>query len=547
MKPLRIIIFLICLLSANESSAQVPVSLMERIPPVPQPQRLVYHDDYIEFPTEISITGLDPCRPGQKRTGETLQMLFSRMPDVFACMNSAASFKISFERSSLTLPSGGYKLFIAFDGITIISASPSAEYYAAQTLYQILAYSYFGGRLLFSWETPVEADAVEKKYIPLLEIVDYPQYQRRSLMIDMGRSVFSKPLIERIIRIMSHLKMNMLHVHLYDDEMCGFRFEHLSLGSENPFALTADDFTALIKYARSYHIGVMPELESWGHVKSVIYHYPECYGGPGMYGGASFAIGEKTYHLLEKIYEEIILCLEDSADVHVGLDEAKWAVYPEEADRGHTPETHVGRIYDILMSLAERHHKKITMHLWADHGGRPVPDRIDSNLVIQPWKYRRSDAGDIKAALKKYGGKKRYPVMMGGGVRSVCYDGCFAATREWAREGIVYPNVIGGTVCIWGTNQIEARLVGIYAGADYLWTPSTPKARINDPYDEQLRADILTNMRKWQFVFAEALPDRIKQDEGPEVHLGRYVRPPFAHQGVTPVVDFNPEVDIKKR
>ena len=101
---------------------------------------------------------------------------------------------------------------------------------------------------------------------------------------------------------MGQLKLNTLHLHLYDDQLCNFRFANLPIGHENPFSLNAQDLKEIVQYARVYHISVMPELESWGHVASIVYHYPELCGGEGMYAGASFAIGEKTYTLLERMY-----------------------------------------------------------------------------------------------------------------------------------------------------------------------------------------------------------------------------------------------------
>lgn len=542
---MRYLGFMLWMLTFTGIHAQVPVSVMDRIPLVPYPQTLSYDGEYIAFPSQISVSGLDGGTIKQRQSIHTFRSLFALMPEVTFSCNRSLPYNISFARTP-GMKAESYRIDMDSSGIQVVFSSASGAYYAAQTLYQILAFSYFGGELLFSWEEPVEPNAVEKKYIPLLHIEDHPQYQVRGTMIDMGRSVFTKSCIKRLIRIMAHLKMNLLHIHLYDDELCGFRFKHIPLGSENPFALDAKDLKELIRYARSHHIDIMPELESWGHVKSVIYHYPQCYGKPGIYGGASFAIGEKTYDLLEKIYREIVLCLEDTAAVHVGLDEARWAVYADERNRGHTPTTHVGRIYDILMSLGKEYGKAITMHLWADHGGRPIPERITENIVIQPWKYRQSDEKDISQALKKYGGSGKIAVMMGAGVRSVCFDGCFTATRHWCREGVQFPNVLGGTVCIWGTNQLASRLVGVYAGADYLWTPLTPNDRDNDPYNEQLRADILTNMRKWQIVFPDANPDQLALDQGLEVHLGRYVWPPFANKAVTPVVDFDPAEGVEK-
>jgi hypothetical protein len=285
----------------------------------------------------------------------------------------------------------------------------------------------------------------------------------------------------------------------------------------------------------------MPELESWGHVQSLIYHFPELRGGYGMYGGASFAIGEKTFALLEKIYDEIIPCLEDPAFIHVGLDEAVWAVAPGEA--GHTPTTLVARIYEILMRLGARHQKQITMHLWADHGGRPLPPELADKVVIQPWKYRHLNEADIIKDVEKYGAGKT-PFMMGAGITGVSFNGDFDASRIWCQKGRVYPNALGATICLWCSNDLAGRLISVFGGANYVWSPDTPAEKPNDPFGEVLRTEVNRNMRKWQTIFPDALPGVLNADRGPEVFCGKYIWPPFAGHSVAPTRDFKPDAGL---
>ena len=542
---MRTFICLIMMLTSfltNSVLAQyIPVELMNRIHLVPHPKTLDYNEKKIPFPKAVSIAGLSLQNPEQKRTVECLMNLFARFSDVSYDFDGSHIFKIQFIRKENITAREGYELVSTEKGFAIYAATAAGEFYATQTLYQILTFSYWGSNMLnISYKT-LEKDAQEKRYIPLLSIKDEPQLQMRSLMLDLGRATFPLPYIKRIIRIMAHLKMNMLHLHLYDDELNGFRFQTLPLGHENPYAIDADDLKVIVQYARSFHITVMPELESWGHVGSIVYHYPDLFGSVGMWGGSSFGIGEKTYQLLEKMYEEILLCLEDDAVIHVGLDEANWAVLPGEEDKGHTPTNLVGRIYDILMKLGKKHNKNVTMHLWADHGGRPVPERIADKVVIEPWKYCEADEDKIVETLKKYGGENKTAVMMGGGVRSVCYDGDYGATRIWCQQGIKYPNILGITICLWGTNDIAGRLVGLYGGADFAWTPGTPELKENDSMGESLRAAIKGKMRKWQVIFPDAAATNINTDRGPETFLGKFVWPPMAQKPVAPTVDFKPE------
>ncbi|MBN1542049.1 hypothetical protein JW992_07855, partial [candidate division KSB1 bacterium] len=103
-------------------------------------------------------------------------------------------------------------------------------------------------------------------------------------------------------------------------------------------------------------------------------------------------------------------------------------------------------------------------------------------------------------------------------------------------------NVLGATICLWGTNNLGDRLITLYAGADYLWTPQTPVREGWDHYGEDLRFRFERHMRNWQIVFADAGPAMLERDRGPEVFLGRYLWPPMAGQAVAPTIDFRPQL-----
>jgi N-acetyl-beta-hexosaminidase len=527
-----------------------PKELMERIHLVPQPQKIIYNKEKIPFPKKISLTGLNRNNPKQQQAVECIERALALMPSVaFSDKQRKGSYVITFKRSNKMKQPEGYRLVTGKKGCTVTAGTAAGELYGAQTLCQILTYAFYGVDILRGSIEPLEKDAKEKKYIPILKIEDHPYYKIRSFMIDPGRAPYTLALTKRIIRIMAQLKLNTLHIHLFDDQLCGFKFATLPLGSENPYAWTPAEFREIVEYAKSYHIGVMPELESWGHVQSIIYHYPELYGTEGMWGGSSFAIGEKTYVLLEKMYDEIISLLDDKAHFHVGLDEAIWTVMPGEEKKGHSPTTLVKRIYEIVQRAAKKHKKKITMHLWADHGGRPLPKGIEDKVVIEPWKYRETDEPKIIKAMKQYGGKGKTPVMMGAGISSVHFNGDYEATRIWCREGLKYPNVLGVTLCLWESNDFASRILTLYGGAQFAWTPKSPVRKEDDPLGENQRNLMTFRMRMWQRLFPDADPRAIDADRGPEVVSGKYMWPPLAGRPVAPTADYNPKKDtrIKKK
>jgi len=373
-----------------------------------------------------------------------------------------------------------------------------------------------------------------------VRIEDWPEFRARSFMVDLGRSTFPVAYLERIVRILARLKMNTLHLHLNDDQLCGLRFRRLPLGRENPAAIALGQLAALVGYARRHHVSILPEFECWGHAQAVIYHYPELYGGPGMWGGMSFGIGEPTFALFEKVFDELLPALERECAVHVGLDEAEWHLLPcvPEGERGkYTPTTLVGRIHEALQAAARRHGRKVTMHLWADHGGRPLPKGLEKRVVIEPWNYDRRHEPTIRKKMRRYAGRGRTPMMMGGGMSSLAFGGSFAATRLWCRLGAGQPNVRGITVCHWEDNDLAERLIGLYAGADYAWSPETPADRPDDPYQEKLRGELGRQMRRWQAAFRDADDEAMRRDRGPQVFDGYYCWGPRAGRPVAPTVE----------
>ena len=538
-------ISILCLLCGfgMVQAEMVKVNLLQRIHLVPAPQEVQESGAPFPFPSRIAIPAGSVQGEKSHKGLRQLVELLAAMPGVEVAIGGRADFTISLVHDSTVVHPEGYSLQMTESGAEIRSRTSAGSFYGLQTLYQIMAFGYYGTEFLYGWEEPDPADHGEGRCLPALIIRDYPRYAVRSLMLDLGRSVFSKTYLQRIIRIMAQLKLNTLHLHLYDDEIGGYRFETLPLGSENPFALCKPDLLELVAYAREYHVSILPEVESWGHVKSVIYHYPKLYGGPGMWGGASFAIGEKTFALLEKIYSEIADCLPDTAAIHVGLDEAKWAVTAGEEDKGYTPEKLVGIIAELVQKVGRARGKHLTVHMWADHDGRPIPDNVGQELVLQPWMYRRSDEDKITQSLAQYGGKGKRPLMLGAGITSACSRGDFAATRIWCQMGDPYPNVQGATICIWGTNNLSDRLISLYAGSDYLWSPLKPQPAEEDRYWEELRHRYERQMRNWQRIFTDATAEALDRDRGAEAFLGRWMTPPFAGMAVAPTLEYQPGVE----
>jgi len=121
---------------------------------------------------------------------------------------------------------------------------------------------------------------------PAVHIVDRPRFPWRGLMMDVCRHWIPEEVLKRNIDAMAAVKLNVLHLHLTDDQ--GFRIESKEhprvheLGSDGHY-YTQAQITGLIAYARDRGIRVVPEIEMPGHSTSWYVGYPELASGPGPF------------------------------------------------------------------------------------------------------------------------------------------------------------------------------------------------------------------------------------------------------------------------
>jgi hexosaminidase len=105
----------------------------------------------------------------------------------------------------------------------------------------------------------------EQSYIPLISIVDRPRFPWRGLMLDVSRHWMPVSVIERTLNAMELCKLNVLHLHLSDDQ--GFRVEslqHQLLHDKKDF-FTQEEIRYLVEYARQRRIRIVPEFDIPGH------------------------------------------------------------------------------------------------------------------------------------------------------------------------------------------------------------------------------------------------------------------------------------------
>ncbi|GAB4018974.1 hypothetical protein GCM10028808_55090 [Spirosoma migulaei] len=353
-------------------------------------------------------------------------------------------------------------------------------------------------------ETVLQLVKADEKgyYLPEVSISDSPRYPWRGMMVDVARHFLPLDILKRNIDAMATVKLNVLHLHLSDDE--GFRVESRvfpklqELGANGQYYSQAE-LKELIRYAADRGILVYPEFDLPGHSTSWFAGYPELASAPGPYTpghrykikpGASRgeAIAtimksatptidpteESTYKFLDKFIAEMTTVF-PAPYLHIGADEnngAAWKNNPQIVQfmkqKGFN-EVHQLQAYFVnrMHALLKKHHR--TTVGWEELYGADLP----KDVVVQVW-----------GAL---GGKRPSPLeiaQQGNPVlisKGFYLDYFYPAYFHYLNANLpsaTDPNVLGGEAALWAEvvdeNSFETRAWPRTAAvAERLWSPAT--------------------------------------------------------------------------
>jgi len=218
-----------------------------------------------------------------------------------------------------------YQLTINNNQAKITANTDLGAIWGLQTLYQLLS--------------------VDEKgyYFPGVEINDAPRFPWRGLMIDITLHWMPMDVIERTLDCMASVKMNVLHLHLTEDQMFGIEskvFPKLhELGSDGNY-YTQEDIKRIIAYADQRGIRIVPEFDIPGHCTSWLIGYPELAAKKrnyelqryfGVFDPALDVTKDYTYEFLDKLFTEMCQLFPDEY-FHIGGDEntgKDWASNPD--------------------------------------------------------------------------------------------------------------------------------------------------------------------------------------------------------------------------
>jgi hexosaminidase len=222
----------------------------------------------------------------------------------------------------------GYELVVSADSVRLVAARPAGLFHGVQTLRQLLPY-----------KIESEMDVEHQWTIPAVTITDTPRFQWRGAMLDVARHFFTVKEVEQYIDILALYKMNVLHLHLADDQgwriVINSRPRLTSVGSVSQVGggpggfYTQDDYKEIVRYAAARFVTIVPEIDMPGHTNAALTAYPEaaCSVRPsGVYTGtdvgwSTFCVDkEESYALVDDIVREIA-AMTPGEFFHVGGDE----------------------------------------------------------------------------------------------------------------------------------------------------------------------------------------------------------------------------------
>lgn len=321
--------------------------------------------------------------------------------------------------------------------------------------------------------------------VPAVTIKDQPRFPWRGLLIDVSRHFMPIDVLKRNIDGMAAVKMNVLHLHLSDDQ--GFRMESkrfpklTETASEGMF-YTQAEMRDLISYAYGRGIRIVPEFDVPGHSRAILTAYPELGSTPGPFmldpQGPDTALDptkEETYKFLDKFIDEMTHIFPDEY-FHIGGDEVDPKPWNSNPKIQAFIQSHgMKNDQDLQAYFNQRLEKILSKHHKIMVGWDEIlhPD-LPKSIVVQSWRGQQSLA---VAAQQGYSGLLSfgyYLDLMWPAWRHYEVDPMSGAAANLTPDQKKL--ILGGEACMWDEwvtpEVLDSRLWPRNAAiAERLWAP----------------------------------------------------------------------------
>ncbi len=237
-----------------------------------------------------------------------------------------------------------------------------------------------------SWCVPTHR-AAGSRAIPCCQITDWPALQYRVWQDDISRGpIPSMDFIKREIRTLSSFKYNAMT--LYTEHVFKLQ-KHPDIAP--PDGLTADQVKELVEYAKPYHVEIIGNFQSFGHMAHIL-SLP-AYKDLGDNDWNISPAKEASYKFLADCYSEVAPAYESKLfdincdEVSLGHEGASKEMV-ERLGLAQVYAMHISRLADLLRPYGK------TAMMWGDIAiqNPDIVPKLPKDLIVLSWGYGPEDS-----------------------------------------------------------------------------------------------------------------------------------------------------------
>lgn len=352
---------------------------------IPYPQQVFFVGEDFTFTGEMTVVLDNNPTESDRFTADELIRDLKKEFNIEGKISNAKGAKsiiLTHDGNYESSGSQGYKITTGENELIIKAGGDEGLFYGTQTLLQLIKKTAGG------------------YHIPAMEITDWPDIEKRAVHYDTKHHQDKRSYIESFIKDMAKYKINQL-VWEWEDKLA--YKSHPEIGA--PGAFTIEEMQEITRYAKKYHIEVIPLVQGLGHVSFILKWPQHSHLREIEASNWEFCpLKEGSFELLFDMWEEAIEATPGSEYIHIGSDETYELAACVQC-RARAQEIGKSGVYHLFVKRAAEHLQKLgrKVMVWErpmgwESGSSPVKNfDIAKNLVLtESYSYSTPDFKYVK-------------------------------------------------------------------------------------------------------------------------------------------------------